>query len=267
MTVQHRATSRISLLLCGLLGLITSPLAVQAQTQLLTNGNFETGTFSGWTLADQAGSGGSFFIGVPGADTPAVNGFSFATAPNALGGNSYAVSSSDSPGAHALLQNFTVLKPGEKVTLSFDMFVNDQSQIGPIVDASGLDYTTGGTFDDNQHARVDLLQVGAGDLSTAPADVLANFYLGVDNPGGGVPNPYQSYSFDISALVASGGIYRLRFAEVDNLSALNVGVDNVSVLAVAPTVPEPGSLMLVIGAALPLLVRITKSHLKRRTLR
>lgn len=67
------------------------------------------------------------------------------------------------------------------VQLSFQMFVNDQSGVGPIVDSSSLYYLTGGVTDpltgallDNQHARVDILQAGATDLSTAPADVVYN---------------------------------------------------------------------------------------------
>jgi len=220
--------------------------------ELLTNGNFETGNFTGWTVANLGA--GDFFIDTPGTNTPPVNGIEFATAPNSLGGNWYAVSTSDLPGTHALIQDFTVpaLGPLDVVTLSFQMFVNDQSGLGPIVDPTGLDHTTGGLLipNDNQHARVDLLKGGAGDFSTAAADVLMNFYLGVDNPGGSTPNPYLSYSFNITPLVSGGGTFRLRFAEVDNLSALNVGVDNVSVQLTQTVIPEPSTLaLLLVGAA------------------
>jgi hypothetical protein len=157
-----------------------------------------------------------------------------------------------------LIQDFTVpaLGPLDVVTLSFQMFVNDQSGLGPIVDPTGLDHTTGGTFNDNQHARVDLLKGGAGDFSTAPTDVLGNFYLGVDLPRAFDPNdnlipfPYTSYSFNITSLVSGGGTFRLRFAEVGNLSALNVGVDNVSVQLTQTVIPEPSTLaLLLVGAA------------------
>ncbi len=63
-----------------LLGLIcASPLSAQ---ELLTNGNFETGNFTGWARTDQLGSDGTFFIDAPGTATP-YNGL--ATAPNACG--------------------------------------------------------------------------------------------------------------------------------------------------------------------------------------
>ncbi len=235
--------------------LLSAAVVPSSAVELLTNGNFETGVSAPWTLSNHPSSGpnGDFFIDTPGTNTPPIGPFmiEFATASNSSGGNWYAVSTSDDPGAHALIQDFTVpvLGPLDVVTLSFQMFVNDQSGLGPIIDPTGLDPTTGGTFNDNQHARVDLLKGTAGDFSTASADVVANFYLGVDNPGGMPPNPYQSYSFNITSLVSGGGTFRLRFAEVDNLGALNVGVDNVSVQLTQAVIPEPGVLtLLVVGA-------------------
>src|SRR5205807_2565369 len=99
-----------------------------------------------------------FYISTPGADTPSVGGSFFSTAPNPAGGSFYAVSTSDYPGAHALIQDFTVASGTSSLNLAFQLFVNDQSGFGGVVDPSGLDYTTGGTFQDNQHARVDILR-------------------------------------------------------------------------------------------------------------
>jgi hypothetical protein len=208
-------------------------LPVQAQfRQLLTNGSFETGDLSGWKVATQGA--GSFLISTPGARTPALNGFDFATAANPQGGHGYAVSTSDDPGTLALLQNFTVPGSG-RVTLSFQMFVNDQSALGPRIDPTGLDDTTGGLAqpNDNQHARVDILKVTASDFSTASGDIVKNLYLGVDpstldSSGNVAANPYHAYTFDLTSYLKAGQSYRLRFAVVDNLSALNLGVDNVS---------------------------------------
>src|SRR5262245_42238206 len=89
----------------ALLNLILLASARPAAAGLI-NGNFETGDFTGWTLANAgAGPGGSFFIDTPGSTTPLSG---FPTAPNAAGGSFYAVCESDFPGQHALLRNFTI---------------------------------------------------------------------------------------------------------------------------------------------------------------
>lgn len=69
-------------------------LPANAQTQLITNGGFESGSFSGWKTAVEANSAdtnlqNNFYISHPGANTP-VN--DFTTASNPSGGNFYAVS-------------------------------------------------------------------------------------------------------------------------------------------------------------------------------
>ena len=176
-----------------------------------------------------AGSNGSWFIDAPGTSTPVS---SFATAANAVGGSFYAVTDQTGPGTHALTQSFTVAPGASSVVFSFQMFANDQSGTAPIVNAAGLTHTAGV----NQHVRVDLLS-GAATVFDTGAGVLAHFFLGDD--AGVNPNPYTSYSFDISALAAGGGTFQVRFAEVDNQSFYQMGVDNVAV-----TVPEPATLAL-----------------------
>ena len=199
-------------------------------TELLVNGNFETGTFAGWTVTNQSGGSGNFFINAPGATTPDS---ADPTAANPTGGSFYAVSDQPGPGAHTLIQSFTVL-PGSAVTLSFQMFVNDWSGAGPIVNPAGLNYSAS----PNQQARVDIL-TGSADAFDTGAGVLDSLYLGVD--AGSRPNSYTNYSFDIAPFVSGGGTFQLRFAEVDNQLFLNQGVDNVSINEVH-AVPEPSSL-------------------------
>ncbi|CAN5196517.1 hypothetical protein BH20VER2_BH20VER2_12150 [soil metagenome] len=80
------------------------------------------------------------------------------------------------------------------------------------------------------------------------ADILANFYLGVD-PGAN-PNAYTNYSFDITSLAGAGGTFVLRFAEVDNQQFFNQGVDNVSINASPAGVPDNGSTFVLLGAGL-----------------
>ena len=167
----------------------------------------------------------------------------YATAGPAAG-TFYALSDQTGPGTHALTQSFGVPIGATSVILSFDMFVNDESGLGGVVDPAGLDHT----ISPNQHARVDLLSPTASPFATGAADVLDNFYLGVG--AGTSPNPYTKYVFDITGLVTPGGIYQIRFAEVDNQFFFHQGVDNVSIEATAAAVPEPGTLALLAAALL-----------------
>jgi hypothetical protein len=234
----------LTVVMAGFSLLYASAKANATPIELITNGDFETGTFLGWTITNQAGGSGTFFIDTPGTPTP-VSGFPTVGSP--ANGSFYAVTDQTGPGAHALSQSFTVA-PGSTVTLSFDMFVNDQSGSGGIVHPSGLDYTSGGTLAPNQHARVDILTAGASAFDTG-AGVLANFYLGVD--AGGNPHPFTPYVFDVTGIVGGGGTFQIRFAEVDNQFFFHQGVDNVSILQTSQ-VPEAGTLLLLgtgLGAA------------------
>ena len=208
-----------------------------AASELLTNGDFETGTYAGWTTTVQARSSGNLFIDTPGTPTP-MSGLT--TAPNISGGNFYSVTDQGGQGAYALLQSFLVPIGTTDLALSFQMFANSYG--GVSVNPAGLDYTAS----PNQHVRVDLLVAGASAFSTAAGDVVANFFIGAD--AGTNPNPYTNYMFDIFSFVTPGQTYQIRFSEVDNQLFLNQGVDNVSILATISGVPEPSTwAMMLIG--------------------
>lgn len=201
-----------------------------AATNLITNGDFETGTFAGWNNASQTGSSGSRQISVPGTATPLTGGV---TPPNGEGGAFYAVTDQSGPGSYALSQVFSIPSAPSRVILSFQMF--NRTDALESINPGGLDYT----LVPNQHARVDILGSTAGVFSTSALDVLQNFYIGI-NPSN--PSSYTDYSFDITGLVSTPGDYMLRFAQVDNRNLFSQGVDNVSVSFEA--VPEPSSVLL-----------------------
>lgn len=219
-------------LLTGL-ALLMSVAATAAPSQLITNGDFETGTFAGWTTTARAGSNGNLVVDAVGSTTPNSG---QTTAANAQGGRFYALSDQGGPGAYSLTQSFTVAPGASSVWLNFQMFVNNYAG-SAIVGTQGLDQAGG----PNQHVRVDLLSAGAGAFDLGAA-VLQNFYLGAD--AGVNPHGYTNYNFDLTSLVGSGGSFVLRFAEVDNQLYLNMGVDNVSIEADFAQVPEPAGLAL-----------------------
>lgn len=212
--------------------------AAAAPTQLITNGDF-SGGIAGWTVVNQAGGSGSWYVDTVGTTVP-VSGFNT----NGAGGSgNYAVTDQTGPGSHSLFQGFTVSAGTSSVTVSFSMFANDWSNAGA-VDAGHLDALSTAR---NQHTRVDVIKTTAGAFSVAAADIVATLVAPMVDVGND-PHAFLNYSFDISSAVAAGGSFVLRFAEVDNQGNFNVGVDNVSILAT--TVPEPASLALVAGALL-----------------
>lgn len=207
--------------------------------ELIQNGGFESHgadvyDITAWQVAEE-GILGSVLV-----QSGTVTDASGRNTVGAASGNYYGLLDSAAPSNQALYQTFST-GAFSTATLSFQLFVNNQSSNGTQINTAGLDYTTGGSFDANQHVRVDLLNAGASAFSTNSADILQSLYLGGSNGnsviGGDIANPYQSYSFDVSSALASPGTYTLRFASVSNEGQLQLGIDNIS-LSVSP-VPEP----------------------------
>jgi len=216
-----------------------------AAVELITNGGFETGDFTGWTSTDLLPGSGNFSVDTVGSTTP-ISGQT--TAGNANGGNFYAVSDQTGPGTHAIEQTFVIPVAATRLILSFDMFVNNQSAGGTIIDPAGLTHQAGVP---NQHGRVDILSAGSAAFDTG-AGVLQNLFIGADPLPN--PNPYTSYLFDLTSLLTPGGTFDIRFAETDNQLFFNLGFDNVSLLA---TIPEPHIILLFLAGLL--LIAATRS--------
>lgn len=225
--------SRLLGAVCACFSLTFGFPVFSAPVELITNGGFETGNFTGWTINDLTGGSGSFFIDDGDGFTPSSSGSTVGPATGAF----YAVSDQTGPGTHALSQAFTVSGPVTSAILSFDMFINDYGS-GPVIDPIGLDHTV----PSNQHARVDILgsSPSAFDTRLGGAGVLANYYIG--NDGSTNPHTYINYLIDITSIVGFGGTFTLRFAEVDNQGNFNQGIDNVSIQV--SNVPIPAAVWL-----------------------
>lgn len=199
-------------------------------TPVIVNGGFESG-FSGWTLANQVGGSGSFFI-QSGTTSPVMSD----AVPLPTEGNSAAMSDADAPGSHVLYQDFVAT--AGPVVLAFDLFIGNRSDrfaTPPTLDFSIADI--------NMQARVDILAASTDPFSVASGDVLLSLYATAE--GDTLISGYTGFNFDLTALMAAhiGQTLRLRFAEVDNLFSLQMGVDNVR-FTTGSAVPEPGSLVL-----------------------
>jgi hypothetical protein len=206
-----------------------------AQAAAIVNGGFETG-FTGWTLADQTGSEGTFAL-----QTGTTSPVTATPVPAPPQGAFAAMTDAEGPGSHVLYQDFFVTAPVLSATLSFSLFVQNQA----------LEFSSPNTLDFatpvlNQQARVDILSAGLDPFSVAPGDVLQSLFQTL--PGDPLVSGYNTLSFDITALLNAhvNETLRLRFAEVDNVNLFQFGVDNISLISAA--VSEPPTWLLALAA-------------------
>ena len=203
---------------------LTAVASAQAGTvQLISNGNFETGSLTGWT---SVGTSSEQFKAIGnGASVP------YSTHPtqiNSTGGNFVAVSDQTGVSGQALLQSFTKTAGAHSLTLEFDWFDNTHAAFnGTAINGS------------QQVGRVDILTASAGAWDVT-GGVVQNLLLNAGSATGyGTTIPWQHSSFDLSGLAA--GTYQLRFANGQNSFFQEFGVDNVRLTA---EVPEPSSIAL-----------------------
>lgn len=215
---------------------------------LIVNGDFEAGggSLSSWTVADQAGGSGSWFV-QSGTGSP-LNGFLVPTPP---GPTNAAMTDQTGPGSHVLYQDFVVPLGVTAATLNYQLFLSNQSELFSTPDH--LDALLG---EANQQARIDIMLASADPFSVAGGDVLMNLYqTAVGDPA---VSGYDLHTHDLTALLSAHGgeTLRLRFAEVDNQFFFNMGVDQVSLdvtSSVTEDTPEPTTLSLAAVAVCTLL--------------
>jgi hypothetical protein len=201
----------LAILGLGVAAVLAAPGVSTAAT--IVNGGFETGNFSGWTVVNQSGGSGDWFV-YSGTSTP-LTGFAIAAPPE---GTFAATTDQGGPGSHVLYQD-VALEAGFNHTLSFDVYYNNQA--GVFATPPSLDFSV----NPNQQYRVDVLRPTAPVTSVAPGDVLATvFQTNVGDPFTLAPT---SVSFDLSGF--AGTTVRLRFAEVDNQLFFAASVDRVAI--------------------------------------
>jgi hypothetical protein len=180
-------------------------VAGTANAGTVVNGGFETGTFFGWSTANQAFGSGAWFI--QSGTTSPLNGFPVSAPPQGL---YQAMTDQFGPGSHVLYQNIAVA-PGDSLSFWVD-YVNEA---GLFCTPATLDYTAGC----NQQFRVDIMTPSSDPFSVAPGDVLKNaFQTHVGDPTSLAPTK-------VTVTFWSCSIVRVRAAEVDNVFFFNAGVD------------------------------------------
>lgn len=166
------------------LAVITATPAAAAN--LLANGDFETGTTTGWTRTTFAGSNGTSGVYTNGANAP-VSGLG--TTINGAGGRFVYLTGQGGPGAYELRQSFT-LSSAKTVMISFDHFANNFA--GTTITGNGLNPFAGRAV---QFALADLILASTPTFNNSSA--IQTFYSGAD--AGPNPHGWTSYTNDREA--------------------------------------------------------------------
>ena len=194
-TMRHYLTFA----LLGLSFLLVFSFRANAQC-VFTNGDFETGNLTGWTIYTRILSQPANWYNYTGTLTPQTA-HNISAPPQ---GTRAAVTDHNNATTHELYQNVAI--PAGQSTLSFFIAYNNTNNT--FVTLNTLDYTG------NQQVRIDLMTTTAANESIAPADVLEKLFQ--TQPGDPfVMNPSAMF-YDVSAF--AGQTVRLRFAEAVGLN-------------------------------------------------
>ena len=190
-----------------------------AQTDLVENGDFETGGFFGWTVLNEPLGGGNWYV-YSGTTMPE-SGNSFLPPPV---GVFAAATDQFSSGSHVLYQDLAIPGGGEVLCTAIIYYQNSAEDF---FTGSDLSYLT----IPNQQARVDIISTDA-DPFTSSAGVLLNIFQ--TQPGDPSTLGYTAIDFDLSPF--AGSTVRFRVVEVDNEFFFNFGIDEVSCITdIAPS--------------------------------
>ena len=205
----------------------------EAHAAIVTNGDFETGSLSGW----QTQNTGSGWFAYSGTASP-TNARPIAAPPQ---GSFAAVTDQSSQGTRILYQD-VALEPGQTHTLSLYVYYKSNSAIAhPATDS--LDYFVV----PNQQYRIDVMKPSAPLTSINPADIL----LPIFRTATGDPTTLAPTMMTADLTPFAGQTVRLRFAEVDGAGFFNASTDAVSI---ASTPPRP------IGQRAAALKKCKKKH-------
>jgi hypothetical protein len=199
---------------------VLAAFSTNASANLITNGDFESGSLAGWTTTTAGESNNRFYLVANGGSGPVSGAF---TQSNPNGGNFFAMSDQDGAGGGALLQSFTTL--GGTLTLTYDYFDNSHlAQTGTAIDGSP----------GNQTARVDILSAVASPFDVG-SGVVQNLFIGTNPSADTNLNdsvPWITVTDTITGLAA--GSYQLRFGSGQCCYFQEFGVDNVDLEAALP---------------------------------
>jgi hypothetical protein len=203
---------------------LVAQICAQAQCTF-TNGDFETGDLTGWTVYSRVLTGvgnAANWYNYTGTSSP-LSSHTLSPPPQ---GTRAAVSDQNQASINELTQDFT-LPPGQSGTLTFKIAYNNLASL--FVTLPTLD------FNNNQQFRIDLIKTTSAHESVAVNDIYAKLYQ--TQPGNALFLAPTLMTYDVSGY--AGGTARLRFAESVGFNWMNLQVDNVCLSTTRGTIAKP----------------------------
>jgi Ca2+-binding RTX toxin-like protein len=189
-------------------------VAAGASAATVVNGDFESGSLSGWSLEHSANNYGENWYAYSGTTSPA-SGFPVPAPPQ---GTWAALTDQNGP-SHEILYQDVVLEPGLNHKLSFTAYYDNRND--SFYTPNTLDSATA----PNQQYRVDVTKPASSNTSVAAADVLTTPFK--TNVGDALQRAPFAVCADLSSF--AGQTVRLRFAVTQTQYYFNAGVDSVAI--------------------------------------
>jgi hypothetical protein len=228
----------LALLFAALLLLVA---ASSAPAATVVNGNFESGSLSGWNV-DRATEAGNWFA-YGGTEAPIGRKRGADPVQPPPQGAYAAVTDEANPDTLVLYQD-VALEPGRPHFLNLLAYYNSYKPIAvPAPDTLSVDEEVLGS-QANQQFRIDVMRPEAPLESIAPADILRTVFR--TKPGAPVTLAPTSLTADLSPF--AGQTVRLRIANAVHEEVFNAGVDAVSISA-TPAAKTPSRDRLSLGKA------------------
>jgi hypothetical protein len=205
----------------GIVGLALLVAPGSASAAIVTNGDFETGNFSGWQLNDAPDPPTGSWLVYTGAS---LGGDPIPAPPQ---GNFAAAVNQSDPGRHLLYQDLTLPPGGSQYLLSMYVYYDSNAAISsqPNLDFAGPP---------NQQYRIDVMRPSAPLDSVASGDILRAVFQTVT----GDPPTLAPTVMTTDLKPFAGQTVRLRFAEVDNQDIFHAATDAVAVKTNAFTLDQ-----------------------------
>jgi hypothetical protein len=192
--------------------LFAAPAAAHAA--IVTNGDFETGSLSGWQVNVTPNPDTGTWFAYSGTTTP-LNSFTVPAPPQ---GRFAAVTDQEGSSTRILYQDVQVPTGGTVAQLGMFVYYDSQAAITSL---DSLDPTGGA----NQQYRVDVIRPGAPLDSVASGDVLVNVF----RTATGAPQSLGPTQRTADLTPFAGQTIRIRLAEVDNQLFFNAAADAILV--------------------------------------